>query len=65
MLKHRNAGKSQTIVAIINELINDGYLKQIKTEGKRGFNLEALKEFVDAGTIGNDAANKLLKNAQL
>ena len=43
MLKHRIAGKSQTIVAIINELINDGYLKQIKTEGKRGFNLEALK----------------------
>lgn len=64
-LKPLIGGKAQTVLHLVNELITDGFLKNVKAEGKRGFNLEALKEFVDVGTIGNDAANNLLNNAQL
>lgn len=64
-LKQLIGGKQQTVVNLINQLINDGFLKDIKAEGKKGFNIEALKEFVDAGTIGHDAAKNILKNAQL
>lgn len=64
-LKPLIGGKAQTVSNLISELIAEGFLKEVKSEGKRGFNLEALKEFVDAGTIGNDAAKNILKNAQL
>lgn len=63
-LKEKTTGRRQNLATLINELIEDGYLKEVKAEGKRGFNLEALKEYVDAGTIGNESAKNIIQTTK-
>ena len=72
-LRQLIGGRTSTCSQLIRELIAEGWLKEIKTHGKRGDNLVATREPNDndfqvlTGTIGNDyvqeSINKLLEKA--
>jgi len=61
-VKQLIGGKSETVTALINDLIDEGYLKESKSEGKRGYDLQALKPPEQLGTIGNNSHRENLKN---
>jgi len=67
-LKQLVGGKGQTVSDLIIQLIDEGWLRERKSEGKKGYDLHALKipsdeDFpIPVGMIRNEVAKQMVAN---